>query len=140
MRAKATGVTLIELMTVVLIISIIAAVSYPSYTEYVMRGKRSEGRAALLDAAAKQERFYSDCNRYGTLGTTQSCVSGIAKISTSTQGGLYTLSVNLANSNQAFTLTATPTFTDAKCDKLSLTHAGVRDKTGTGTKKECWGK
>ena len=140
MRAKVTGVTLIELMIVVLIMSIIAAIGYPSYTEYVLRGKRSEGRAALLDAAAKQERFYSDCNRYGTLGTTQNCTSGIAKISTSTEGGLYTLNVNLVNNNQGFTLTADPTFTDAKCGKLSLTHAGVREKTGTGTQKECWGK
>jgi type IV pilus assembly protein PilE len=48
---RATGFTLIEVMVVVAIVAILARVAYPSYLEHVTRGKRAEGKTALLKAA-----------------------------------------------------------------------------------------
>ena len=48
-RNMSGGFTLIELMIVVTIIAIISAIAVPSYNNYVLRAKRSEGRAALMD-------------------------------------------------------------------------------------------
>ena len=138
---KTGGFTLIELMMTLVIVGILASIAIPSYNSYVLRGKRAEGRAFLMDAAAKQERFYSDCNRYGTLTGARNCGTGVANIDTSSETGIYSLAVsNLGANSQSFTLTATPTFTDAECTTLTLTQAGTRGSTGTMSTADCWGK
>jgi type IV pilus assembly protein PilE len=58
------GFTLIELMIVVAIIGILASVAFPAYKAYVDRAKRSEGKAFLMELAARQERYYFDNNSY----------------------------------------------------------------------------
>lgn len=131
-----TGFTLIELMIVVAIIGILAAIALPAYNKHVLASKRVEGRAALMDAAALQERYYSDCNRFGTLGTANNCAAGTANISTSSETGLYNLSITLATPFQAYTLTATPTFTDNDCTTLTLQQDSTKGSTGGGG--DCW--
>ena len=59
-----TGFTLIELMIVVAITGILASVAFPAYKAYVDRAKRSEGKAFLMELAARQERYYFDNNSY----------------------------------------------------------------------------
>ena len=131
------GFTLIELMTVVTVISILAAIAYPSYTQYITRGKRSEGRAALLDTAAKLERFYSDNSRYSDA---DNAFPALANFSTNTETQKYTLTVATAGTRQTFTLTATPTFADPECGNLTFTQAGTKGISGTSSVAECWGR
>ena len=50
------GFTLVELMIVVAIVAILAAIGYPSYQNSVQKSRRADGRAALQEAAARQER------------------------------------------------------------------------------------
>ncbi len=66
MRKYMRGITLLELMIVVVIISILTAIAYPNYREYVTRAKRTEAKAALLQIATQQERFYLQNNTYTT--------------------------------------------------------------------------
>lgn len=67
MQQKQPGFTLIELMIVVVIIGILAAIAYPSYTKYTIQTRRSDAQIALTQAAALQEKFYSDCTHYAQL-------------------------------------------------------------------------
>ena len=131
------GFTLIELMITVAIIGILSAIAYPAYTNYVKRGHRSEGRAALLDTAAKLERFYSDRSRYATAYNTFPALTGF---STTTETGKYTLSIATSGTYQAYTLTATPTFDDPDCGNLTYTQAGTKGISGTSSAAECWGR
>ena len=69
-RRRATryqhGVTLMELMIVVAIVGILAGVAFPAYKAYVDRAKRTEGKAFLMEVAARQERYYFDNNSYAS--------------------------------------------------------------------------
>ncbi len=64
-RASAqVGFTLIELMITVAIVGILAAIAYPSYQDSVRKGKRAEGRTALVDFLQQQERYLTQTGSY----------------------------------------------------------------------------
>lgn len=58
------GFTLVELMIVVALIGILAAIVYPSYQNYVRETHRTNAQAALTEASAVIERYFSDNNTY----------------------------------------------------------------------------
>ncbi len=66
MRKKMRGVTLIELVVVVAIVALLATVALPSYRQFQLRSHRVEAKAALLNLAAAQEKFYLQNNTYTT--------------------------------------------------------------------------
>lgn len=146
MSLKTAGFSLIELMIAVAILAIIAAIAIPSYTSYVDRGKRAEARAALLDIAARQERFYSNNRQYtAKLGGSADSLNlpGCTATNCSSENGYYTLSVALPSgeNNQDFDATATPSgWTDDQCRNLGIDETGVKTETGSRDLAFCWGK
>ncbi len=64
------GFTLIEIMTTLFVIAILASVAYPSYQNQVLKSKRSEGKALLLEVMQLQERFKTENGSY-TVDLTQ---------------------------------------------------------------------
>jgi type IV pilus assembly protein PilE len=147
---RTDGFSLIELMVVVAIIGLLAGVAYPSYLEQITRGKRAEGKVALLKAAQLQERNYVASSTYAdTAGLAALFRPGYAgtiysgEDATSNRGN-YVITVVLGNQAQDFTLTATPNaavnFSDPKCGNLTLTSAGVQGENGTLTVADCWNR
>lgn len=139
-RRIQSGFTLIELMVVVVVVAVLSSLAYPSYQEFVMRAKRTEGKAALLDAAQALERHFTNYNTYPSSLST----AGVRTYSgDSAAKAAYTIAIAAGASGSlasSFTLTATPAngHVDAKCGNLSLNQLGVKGESGTLTAAECW--
>lgn len=150
------GFTLIELMITVAIIGILAAIAYPSYQDSILKGRRAEGRTALLSLLQQQERYYTQNGSYlkfaagasGANGVTASTASGVAIPFRTTSGDstsfAYTLSADVCSStlglDECVLLTATPQRTDTAAGNLTVTSAGAKSCTGlkAAVPKVCW--
>lgn len=129
---RTRGFTLVELMVVLLIVAILAAVAIPSYRQYVLRSHRTDAQRALMDVAARQERYYYSNNAY------TSSLSALGS-SASAAAPYYQLSIPSASSTD-YTLRATPIGSqgDDKCGYLELNRAGQKSEQNTSASK-CWG-
>ena len=155
------GFTLIEMMIVVAVIGILAAVAYPSYAESVLKGKRAQGRAALMELMQQQERYMTQRSCYlqftntgGTAAAAGSC-GGVAAAAvpfkTFSGENQAQASYNLASSlcagglanTECILLVATPINADAVVGNLTLTSTGTKGCTAppSGTQPppdRCW--
>lgn len=134
LRKAVAGVTLMELMIVVVILSILTAIAYPSYRQYVAKAKRNEAKAALLQIATLQERFYLQNNFYTNdlrnLGFT------VANNATS-DTGTYIFNVT-NNSASNFAASAAYQKTDgelSKCASFTIDGQGTKD---SAPYNDCW--
>ena len=159
-RRHAAGFTLIELMIVVAVIAILGAIAYPSYQDYVRKGKRAEGRAALLRTAQLLERWYSDKSTYATTPATAPTALDLAPLfGLAANADVYSgenpadvkspYKVKIAAETGAcpkeacylLTTELNPPFTDAVCGNFTLNSVGTRswtnasDTSTTGTCK-----
>ncbi len=134
MRKYMRGVTLLELMIVLVIISILAAIAYPNYREYIIRAKRTEAKAALLQIATQQERFYLQNNSF----TQDLLVLGFATTPNfTTDSESYVINVGAADANN---FTATATFQlggdeAAKCLTFQIDGRGAKT---SAPDTDCW--
>ena len=134
MRKYMRGITLMELMIVVVIVGIMAALAYPSYRQYAARAKRTEAKAALLQIATMQERFYLQNNTYTTNLNSLGFPNTPVQISDS---GSYSIRVTAADANN-YTAVATYLNADAesgRCLTFQIDGAGVKT---SGPLADCW--
>lgn len=103
MRTRQKGFTLLEMVVVVAVIGILLGIAIPSYQNYVIRSNRTEGQALLSDAAARQERYYS---QNPGVGYTKD-VAKLGMSSANSPNNLYNLTIATPTST-TYTLTATP--------------------------------
>jgi len=132
--AKMQGVTLMELMIVVIIVGILAAVAYPNYRNFAARAKRNEAKAALLQIATNQERFYLNNNTY-TADMTQ--LGFPVSDDFVTQTGSYTIDVAAANASN-FSASATYTKVDSESTKCNTFGIDGRGTKTSGPLTDCW--
>ena len=128
---KNRGFTLIELLIAVAIIGLLAAIAYPSYTNYTNKSRRTDAKAALLEEAARQERWFFNNSTYIAAPQANGGMS---------PEGYYAITVAAGASGIAtsFVLTATPVAAgDADCTTLTLNSQGVKGATGANP-GSCW--
>ena len=136
MRKKMRGVTLMELMIVIVIIGILTAVAYPSYRQYAARAKRNEARAALLQIATLQERFYLQNNTYTTDMTN---LGFPLPVSNDTASESYRITVPGADAND-FTAQAFYLHTDDEVTKCEFFRIDGRGTKTSLPETDCWVK
>ena len=131
---RQAGFSLTELMVTAAVLGIVGAIAVPGYQSYTQTARRASAHTALEDAAQRQEQFFLDTKSYTT-----TVGSGGLNVSTTTEGGHYTLSVVAPVSacpiNRCYVLQAVPQGTqvdDAGCNPIRLTSSGER------TPADCW--
>ena len=138
MRAKLMhtmrGITLIELMIVVVIIGFMAVIAYPNYREFAARAKRNEAKAALLQIATNQERFYLQNNTY-TCDMTRLGFSAAAGFVTESRS--YTVDVTACDANN-FTAQAVYNNADAEAGKCGTFQINGRNVKTSAPLGDCW--
>ncbi|WP_319021322.1 type IV pilin protein [Pseudomonas sp. FME51] len=97
---RAAGFTLIELMIVVVIVAILAAIAYPSYQRYVQQTREAEAQGQIMELASTLEAYRAKNFSYN--GATAALAP---ELDTNEH---YAAVVNLGNSNQSYTIVATP--------------------------------
>ena len=146
-RPSSAGFSLVELMVSITIATTLATIAIPSYIQQIRQSRHMEARAAVLELAAREERFFSTNSAYTTAPAKLGYSGEFPQV---TGSGYYQLSVCVAaalpcgtgnaTSGNAYFITATPVGSqkaDTQCTAFSLDSTGVQSATGT-TAATCW--
>ncbi len=138
---RAIGFTLIELMVAVAMVGVLAMIALPQYNVSVAKSRRVDAKNALLDLAAREERYYATNNAY-TATASNLGYSGSFPVAISTGGPTtYTLTVSTSNSNANFTAQALrgSVQTSDACGDYQITDQGIQSNLNyTSLTPPCW--
>jgi|SRR6056297_1581519 len=135
------GFSLLELLVALCIVAILLSVALPAYQSSVIRSRRSDAMAALVEVAGRQEQRRFASGSY----TDDLRQLDYPDDPLLTDGGHYRITARACADSSiisCFQLTATPVSTspqsgDRRCAALTLDARGSRSATGTDPTR-CW--
>lgn len=148
MRRRANhnkGFTLVEALLVLTLFCILAGIAWPSFSALKLKARRSEARAALLQAMQQQERYFTGSGRYAAFSRAApngfTWHSGASAASSSYE--LQAQACADSSIEECVQITATPGTqavnagaADAQCGELRLNSRGERGSDGDAAL--CW--
>jgi type IV pilus assembly protein PilE len=136
---RTRGFTLIEIMIVVAIIGILSAIAFPAYQQYVRKSRRVDAKNAVLDMAAREERYFATNNKYSIKGTDFGFSTDTAIPVTTGSKSYYAITVTQTTTSD-FTVTAAPTGTQTAdtCNSYIINSLGVQSNSGGASVSDCW--
>jgi type IV pilus assembly protein PilE len=147
-RSRSAGFTLIELMVVVVITAILASIAVPAYNSSIRKSRRTEAKTALLDAAAREERYFATQNIYTTDPSALAYGSGALPIQVGTYYSISSLASSPATATTpgGYVLQITPTagspqLQDTSCQLFQVDQTGKessQDNGGNDSSTTCW--
>ena len=133
-KRRESGFTLIEMMVVLLITGILVVVAVPAYEKTMMKSRRSDAHATLLQVQLEQESWRTKNTTYGATSDVWSSAVSV--------DGYYDIAVS-GNTSTAYTVTATPVSGGLQADDTDCASI-VLDQDGpdidTDAKKKCWNR
>ena len=140
------GFTLIELMVAVAVVGVLSALAFPAYDQYIKKSRRTDAKNALLDLAAREERYYSLNNQYSTNPSNLGYASTSFPMNVQTSNSAYyqlnlSAPTPMAAALPTFAASAVPLGSQVndRCGSYTLDHLGVQGNNGnTTTSAECW--
>jgi type IV pilus assembly protein PilE len=139
-HTKNSGFTLIELMITIGILAIIVGVAIPSYQQYVLESGRADAKTKLLEVAQTMERCFTRYQAYNDAACPLAQGDTFPATGDLDENDKYQVTVTTATAT-TFDLTAAPRGSqtkDTECVNFTLSHAGVRGYSGTGSSEDCW--
>ncbi|HEY2400707.1 MAG TPA: type IV pilin protein, partial [Steroidobacteraceae bacterium] len=134
------GFTLIELMVVITIGAILLGIAVPSYTGQMRKSRRTEARTALLDLAAREERYFSTNSAYTNLPAN---LGYAGTFPVPVGSSYYQINVTAVTAT-TFTATATPinsqTADATQCGTYTIDNTGQQTVSGGLGAVTCWSK
>ena len=149
--ARGKGFTLIELMITITIGALLLSIAIPGYQSQVRKSRRVEARNALLDLAAREERYLSVYNLYSQAPNDLGYATGVSTWAAvgAIGSGYYTLNVVATAPVPAtltpptYTITATATgaqLKDLPCRTFTVNNLGLQTAADSGgaASTRCW--
>lgn len=136
-----TGFTLIELIVTLFIFGILLAISLPGYQQFMIKSRRTEAHAALINTAMMMESWYATHHTYEKADLTDNPAFHIPK------NRWYAVEIT-EQSQDRFTLRAVPLHSqaqDRQCQTLTLNYLNLKGiapgaaGAPTGKIGDCWG-
>lgn len=137
---KSKGFSLIEVMIVIAILGILVSVALPSYNSYIIRSKRTECRAAIMQVMQQQERYFTQQNTYLAYASNATSIP-IKQFSGDNLVNSACTIKSEACSGSVITacvlVTGIPAYTDPVVGEITMQSDGTKGCSGTDQAK-CW--
>jgi len=137
---KSKGFSLIELMIVIAILGILVSVALPSYNSYIIRSKRTECRAAIMQVMQQQERYFTQQNTYLAYASNTASIPMLQFSGDNIGNSACTISAAACSGSTVgacVLVTGAPAYTDPVVGNITMQSDGTKGCSGTDQNK-CW--
>jgi type IV pilus assembly protein PilE len=146
-RARSdSGFTWLEVLTALVVAGVLAAIAIPSWRTHLLRARRGDATAALIEVQKAQDAFFGRTARYADPARLTMPAPGGLGLAAVSARGFYRIEMTTTADGLSYTATATVVGTagqsdDTRCVSLSVDHLGQRravDGDGNDRTPDCW--